>query len=293
MKIRASKDIRNFTFIEMMLVISVMGILMGIMIPAFFKIKDKARYVEWQGFNATVNMDPDIVINYNFEFDDFSVYNNGSDVDALYNGAAGNKSAGFSQYSYHGLIQGNPEWAYGGGRWGFKNALQFDGHNDCVTLPNSKLLNLNPGTDDFTFTTWVQFNSTGIQYIFSKAKNVKKSQYNLHYNGENIAAGAGGTLSHWKYEVEPQRWYHMALVNEAGQPMKVYINGELVTTSVGKTDIPEEAIYDANFVLGGLGGENNNPRQLFSGTMDEFMAFERALQPSEIKYHYQMGNPYR
>ncbi len=282
-----------FTFIEMILVVSIIGILAGILMPSFARLRDKAKFVRWQGFQTGVNLDPDIMINFNFEFEDFSVYHQGIAMPALYNSANGNKRVDYSQYNYHGLINGSPEWGRGGGRWEFKNCLMFDGNNDYVTLPNSQLLNLNPGNEDFTFTCWIRLYGGGIQYLFSKAKNSVKSQYNLHLNGgENLFAGVGNTQTHWKSNIIYGKWVHLAMVNEVGKLVRTYVNGKEVTDIVGKTDIPEEAIYDANFVLGAMGGEGGIPRQYFSGDMDEFMVFNRALQPSEIRYHYEMGNPY-
>jgi len=108
----------SFTLIEMIVVLSIIGILMGMVVPAMHKAKKRAQYTRWLAFNAVLNRDPDTVINYNFQHQGFKVkYNNGL-CEALPNGAIGCMAEGFEPSKYDGIFVNGPEWVRNGGRWG-------------------------------------------------------------------------------------------------------------------------------------------------------------------------------
>jgi prepilin-type N-terminal cleavage/methylation domain-containing protein len=82
MRIKVIK--KSFTIVEMMVVIAIVGILLGMMVPALGKARARAKYVRWLAFNAQSNRDPDTIINYNFEAMDFQAKINGTYYPVLY-----------------------------------------------------------------------------------------------------------------------------------------------------------------------------------------------------------------
>lgn len=299
----------NFTIVEMLIVISIIGILMGVMLPALNKVKVRAKYTRWLAFNAKNNHDPDTIINYNFEAMDFQAKIDGTYYPVLYNGAIACKAPGYDPAAYNGVLSTTatsavakknpanyPQWVRGGGRWaGIKNALQFNGTNNFVDIPGTACLNFDPSKDDFTILLWANFNSTGTKCLWGKNYALTvNSQYDMYLSGNSITACIGNTtLQRTVPAVSRAVWYNIAVVNKAKTGVKIYINGILMSGGTTAPALPSSYLADGNLLIGGShsGTGGIGRANFFAGRMDEFVMFKRALSDKEIMEHCKTGMP--
>lgn len=113
----------------------------------------------------------------------------------------------------HGTITNNPQWVSGVSG----TALDFDGIDDYVTIPNSAILN---PTNEITITAWVKNPISGM--IISKGN--QGDQYHLRIiNGLrfNINGGTGLTIPTL---MTPNIWHHVAATYDA-TTMRLYVDG--------------------------------------------------------------------
>jgi prepilin-type N-terminal cleavage/methylation domain-containing protein len=284
---------KYFTIIELIVVITVMGVLAGIGIPSMFKAKEKAKYVRWLGFNNQWNSDPSTVINYNFENPDFKTNYMGTSFPALYNSATSCDAKDFVQNDYHGILMNGPEWK-NSGRWKTKKCLQFNGRNSYVVIPGSSAIDFDLGKDDFTIEAWVNLdNLNGVaQAFFSKCEWYSISQYDAYLTKKRFEVDSGNGSAAWlSPKPEANKWFNLVLRSEAGK-CQLYLNGQEMTDKSADYTNPctdEKTSYP--FILGAASISGNTRNYFFQGRMDELTVFKRALTPGEIKGFYEMGVP--
>ena len=299
----------NFTIVEMLIVVSIIGILMGVLMPAIAKARVRAKYTRWLAFNAQNNRDPDTIINYNFEAMDFQAKIDGVYYPVLYNGAIACKAPEYDPAAYNGVLSTTattaaaqkipanyPQWVRGGGRWaGMKNALQFNGTNNFVDIPGTACLNFDPSQNDFTILLWVNFNSTGTRCLWGKNNNLTvNSQYDMYLSGTSITSRVGNTtLQRTVPAAGLGTWYNIALVNKAKSEVKMYVNGILMSGGTAAPALPSNYLVEKNLLIGcsRSGAAGAGKANFFAGRMDEFVMFGRALSDKEIMEHYKVGMP--
>jgi hypothetical protein len=183
------------------------------------------------------------------------------------------------------------------GRWPGKQGLEFKRVSDRVRL------NVPGEFDALTLMAWVrvdalpnvnnslfmadgwpegaphwQIGSTGTLILGVKAPAKTR---NPHYHAPDI--------------LQPERlgqWTHLAVVydRDSGQ-VTHYVDGRPVAQEAMPVNIPL-SIGNAEIGNWNVGaGRASQPIRYFSGCMDEFMLFDRALDPHEIDQFYKQGRP--
>jgi parallel beta-helix repeat protein len=179
----------------------------------------------------------------------------------------------------------------------FGNALNFDGSNDYIIVPNSAILN----PSNITLEAWFNANSGGLadqkpliqkpytshaapyyQYMLSLADSVgspKASEFYLTVNGvmrsievKNLSYTYG-------------QWHYLAGTYD-GSTMTLYLDGNII----GATPIVGTITsYNTVLEFGAYPNVAPGPSNVFKGKLDEARIHSRALSPDEIKASYNAG----
>ena len=181
-------------------------------------------------------------------------------------------------------------------RFGLYNkAMLFNGSSDYITVANDVW------SDSLTLSSWIyanDFGSTSSQsagkMIFFKAPNTGASAdyiVNVGYDNNNNARFSfcfGQNTSQYfglvnKTYLLPNRWY-MLTVTRANGVVKLYVNGNLDTTST-YSFTPFNQHYTLKI------GTSHVSYQSFSGKMDDLKIYNKALSDQEINNLYNEEAP--
>jgi len=163
------------------------------------------------------------------------------------------------------------------GKYG--GALEFNGGNDCVSIPNTEGLQL---SEEFTLEAWVRPSGQDkFTPIFFKEREGFYS-YSLflgafesgHLEGF-VANESPGWSEVTSGEALPAKaWSHIAFTDD-GAHLRLYVNGELLdTSSAREVEESEGPLY-----LGCWPSEGEH----FDGRIDEVRVYDRALGQHEIE----------
>ena len=203
----------------------------------------------------------------------------------LFNEADGVTTADSSANGNDGTIDGavwTPDGFHG-------YALEFDGLDDYVTVPDAPSLDIDPGGGALTIEAWVFPEAAGngslrtivAKRAFSKARTVN---YELLLNfNRNLIFGEGQTSTYLHLStvtVPADTWSHVAFTLDASTRIgRFYLNGVLADSLVGIDIGPE---HDEPLYIG-ASGPSEEP---FMGKIDDLRLSDRALSPFEIRGDY-------
>ncbi len=183
---------------------------------------------------------------------------------------------------------GNDGTIYGAkwveGKYG--KALEFDGINDYVEIPNDNALDI---TNKLTVEAWVK-SSTSLNYrtVVSKGYDVKDGGFALRMtrDSEPISAffqthnTAGQLASVLKYNnIVNEQWFHVVGTYD-GTNVRFYVNGLLdsapkdLTGNIKSNSLP---------IRIGRMSTSTFATEYFKGSIDEVCIYNRALTEDEIK----------
>ncbi|MDI6450628.1 LamG-like jellyroll fold domain-containing protein [Anaerobaca lacustris] len=185
---------------------------------------------------------------------------------------------------YHGTAFNDP--TYGPSLPGQGQALQLDGFADYVELPIGPVLSQ---MTDATFATWVDFSNIGgdWQRIFDFGTS---STTGYMFLCPRIPAGpirfaitpAGGSESIIQTTTMLQSgWHHLAVViDSASMQVQIYLDGNVAASGPTAT-LPRDL---GNTTQNWLGRSQYAADAYFSGSLDEFQIYSRALSAGEVRY---------
>ncbi|NOU86312.1 hypothetical protein GC102_11070 [Paenibacillus sp. LMG 31460] len=173
------------------------------------------------------------------------------------------------------------------------NALYLNGTRANVEITNEE--DLNPGTDDFTFSVWVNpealFQPMHVLYWYGKAgSKVPQWWFAVHNTGAvrmNMAGLPSGRevgIATAAGLVKTGVWTNITVVRD-GSVNKIYINGEWAATSA-KYDSPTMNVTNPSAppLIGYDKGTVAN--RDWKGYMDDLQIYKYAMNEADVRKHY-------
>ncbi|MEK7201106.1 MAG: LamG-like jellyroll fold domain-containing protein, partial [Patescibacteria group bacterium] len=161
---------------------------------------------------------------------------------------------------------------------GYGQALSFDGVSGAVSVANPSTLNI--GTADFTIEAWVKRTALGTnqRHIFSKCGTTWSTGCKEFYFNRNnqLTFGSYATGDTFSSTITDTNWHHVAVTFiDSSNTLSIYVDGALTTTATKAL----EADGGGHVVT--VGNHQNN--NTFSGLIDDFRMYSRALTLAEIQ----------
>jgi hypothetical protein len=196
----------------------------------------------------------------------------------------GTVAADLSANKNNGALVNGPTWVAGQ----INGAVQFDGTNDYVNLPIGSLIST---LTNSTFAVWTNYSQQGgaWQRILDFGTGETVNMFlTPAIGGSNtgvmrfaITIGGSGAESQL---TAPSRlatgWHHVAVViNAATMNMQLYLDGVVVVTAATQRLPSHLGSTTQNW----LGRSEYGADAYYSGALDDFRIYDRALTQSEIK----------
>jgi hypothetical protein len=242
----------------------------------------RRRQRTWMEASTALRQDPRLLVYYTFQDE-----------------PAGSRTlldqAGGRQQPRDGVIVG---CRWGDGRWPGKKGLEFKQVSDRVRLHV-------PGEfEALTLMTWVRVDALPNQFqSLMMTEGWYEGGPHWHISSAGILElgvqghnNRGGVHYYSPAVFTPERlghWMHLAVVYDRDGDKKVahYVDGQLLHEEPLKLDIGLR-LGDADIGNWNVGSRrHNHPIRYFSGCMDEFLLFKRALGAEEIHRLYEQGRP--
>ena len=244
---------------------------------------ESSRYDQWLAASRRLNQDPSLLVHFDFEHaapSDWRLHN----------------ASGESAAVPDGTIVGC-QWVEG--RWPAKPALEFRGVSDRVRLSV-------PGEfASLTMAAWVRVQGLDRQFnslFMCDGFDAGTLHWLIRNDGVLGLTVIGPRPGDYQIVASPSvlelgqfgLWLHVAVVLD-GNAKRVshYVNGQLVSEKALKIHSPFRIGTAELGNWNGRGFPDNDPAMIrnFSGAMDEFCLFSRALPPSEIRALYSSDKP--
>ncbi len=159
------------------------------------------------------------------------------------------------------------------------NAYFFNGINDVITIPHNTILN---ASNELSFSVWVKPDAfpVGSVMIVGKSNYSNATNYlvritsngYIQFEYKNFANTTDNPLI-------LNQWNHIAVVSDAANAKKVYVNGVLASHTTATS--PYGLVDDPVTI-----GAANYGAEYFTGSIDELKIYNKALSQEEIKNEY-------
>jgi type II secretory pathway pseudopilin PulG len=292
-------QIRNFTIVELLMVVSIIAVLFSILTPSLSNSRKRAKYTRWMTFCNNLKADSSLIAQYTFEDTAYIRYNETAN-DTLPNTAMGFSIENYDPRKLNGEVYGCAKTNHG--RWPNKGAMYFPGNgNNYVSICDETMLN--PGTGSFTVLFWVKITDKKKCYLLCKGNaKGKRPGWNINKNNKNqIICSIAGLQSPTGKSKKPKKvkytvtskvvplssWIQVAMVIDQDNFYLIsYINGSEAASDKIKDSF--DIVAKETFTLIGRNALVGSP---FKGYIDEIEIFGRALTAGEIMQAYEMGKP--
>jgi prepilin-type N-terminal cleavage/methylation domain-containing protein len=285
---------RNFTLVEILVVISIIAILAAMLLPALSRAREKAKLARWTGFSNNLRADPDCAAYFTFD------YIRGSTPTMAANQSM--RSSGLDAYVDSGFSSGPTK---GLGRWR-KEASYFNGASWLWTGDGEthKFLGAMSPREDFTMITWTKPSASLSTYgaIMSNRSDTHKTGLIMYANGgtknwQFWTGNGSGWQSMSGGTVNFEEWTQVVMTFKATSgptaagvltgDKRIYVNGELVAGPTSQQYVRQSSGNQLDL------GTNPEPggSWWYQGIIDEAGLWHRAWSEDEVANHYRMGMP--
>jgi hypothetical protein len=240
----------------------------------------RQRQQQWLTASAALRRDPSLVVYYSFQAED-------PWSRTLRDRAGGRRP-------HDGAIVG---CAWVAGRWAGKQGLEFKRVSDRVRF------HLPGEFDALTLAAWVRVDALPNRFnslMMTDGWEEAAPHWHLGSTGKvelGVQGRKGQKGVHYLTPVvfTPERlgqWCHLAVVHDRGAGLVThYVDGQPIRQEALKLDVALR-LGDAEIGNWNVGvRRHNHPIRYFSGCMDEFMLFGRALSAREIEWLCTQGRP--
>jgi hypothetical protein len=247
-------------------------------LAALIRAAMRRRQHDWLRAIAEWRRDPDLVVCYPFQ------------PEHSWSRTLRDEAAG----AHDGTIVG---CSWGAGRWPGKQGLEFKQLSDRVRLHV-------PGTfDALTMAAWVRVDALPNRFnslMMTDGGEEAAPHWHISNTGTIELGVQGFQRKGWVHYYTPTvftagrlgRWTHLAVVYDRNnRRVTHYLDGESLDEQLLQLDIALR-IGDAEIGNWNVGPRRHNqPIRYFSGCIDEFMLFGRALSGEEIQRLFDQGRP--
>jgi len=174
------------------------------------------------------------------------------------------------------------------GRWPAKGALEFTRPVDRIRLV------MEGGCASFTLSAWVRFAAPGAwaqPLLVSQAQDAGSLQWTLTRSGTLCLEAEGlGTFESAACvtPADTGRWMHVAVTLDAAERrVRHFLDGR----EVGRSVMYRTALLQPGVAHVGNTMRPESATRPFSGAMDEFLFHTRALNPTEVRELFSVGEP--
>ncbi len=263
---------RAFTLVELLVVISIIGLLSTIAITNMNGSRDKARLAAAKSFSAQIDRVTGSEKDGAWSFDECS----------------GTAVVDGSGYGNNGTMPSAPAWSSNTPS-GTGCSLSFDGAGNYIDLGTAINTVLPSGSSDRTVSAWVNlpsFPSGGLKHIFHYGNYANNSTWGLvlYSVGGELRMGAhewGVGAGDFIGNVPVGKWVHLAITLSGGGTKTHYIDGHIVGTLTRvPTTVPT---YSAKI------GTRISPAEFFPGSIDDVRVYSQALTAAQIGKLYAEG----
>ncbi|MDJ0660630.1 MAG: cadherin domain-containing protein [Crocosphaera sp.] len=191
-----------------------------------------------------------------------------------------------------GTYSGNPTVGVLGLTSNSNTAVDFDGVDDGILIPDNNNINTSSSTKKTIELTFNADTLSGTQVIYEQGGITKGLNIYLEDNQLNFGAWVSGAGEWLSYEIDAHTTYNVALVFDSGE-LTAYVNGESIgTVTTSFTYIPS---HSGDVAIGQMNdatrfsddsSSSANSGYYFDGTIDDVALYNKALSSQRIAAHY-------
>jgi prepilin-type N-terminal cleavage/methylation domain-containing protein len=279
----SEKKVNHFTLIELMVVLSIIGILVALISPALSKSRMRAKYSRWLGYTNNLRSDPTLIGQWIFP-DSMS--------DIVLNNAQGISEDGYNSKDYNGKLY-NVGVSKNGGRFS-KSAAYFYGAANSYILVDDNTRFYSQGKN-MTVIVWFKVSDYNQRILVAKGNSRRRVPgWSIFLRGRRVifrysSDKTQGVIAKVKSEIKyPLNKWSMAafVIDNTNRKLTGFLNGTVASADLRTPRRDNEPSFDIEPMY--IGRRRASGRY-YKGFIDELEIFRRAMRVSELEGAYEMG----